>query len=350
MFISANDFSKLNELIEPLVNPNSSVIILTDSNVSSAWLANVIASCDSLKKAEVIELEPGEEAKSIEIAGNIYSELLERHCDRHTLMINLGGGVITDLGGFVASTYKRGIDFINIPTSLMAMVDAAIGGKTGIDHQNIKNAVGTFADPVTTILFPDFIQTLPKQELLSGFAEMLKYGIIADKNLWNGLAALESVTASTVMPYIEKCAHIKSEIVLNDPFEEGNRKILNLGHTFGHALESYFLDESIAASHGHCVALGILIETELAQKKNLIEAGDAQNIKSTVARFFKVTEKQLPPIDKLMERLKNDKKNKGGNLLFVLPTAIGKAVIDVAVSEEEAEVAYNEFRKSVLTR
>src|SRR5690606_32032729 len=185
-----------------------------------------------------IEIPSGEENKVIEIAIQVWESMADLNASRKSLMVNLGGGMVTDIGGFIASTFKRGIDFVNVPTSLLSMVDASVGGKTGIDLNGIKNAVGTFSMPVATFIFPGFLETLPKTEFRSGLAEMLKHGLIYNKNHWKKLIALENFTTASIGNLIEESVGIKKEVVEKDPFESGLRKILNFGHTVGHAAES----------------------------------------------------------------------------------------------------------------
>jgi 3-dehydroquinate synthase len=344
MFQTAKSIADLSELVEPYASTASSIVIITDENVAKHWLAEFVASCPSLNKAEVIEIEPGEQAKSIELAGQLWSVLLEARCDREALIINLGGGVVTDLGGFIASTYKRGVDFLNIPTSLMAMVDAAIGGKTGVDHDGIKNSIGTFADPLTTIICSEFLSTLNKDEVKSGFAEMLKYGIIKDQDLWNQLVEINDLNAENLDPYIETCAKIKSQIVSEDVFENGPRKLLNLGHTIGHALESHFIAQGLPKTHGVCVAWGIIIETKMALMSGSISEEAASEIINGVGKFFTINANELPALQVLLPYMLNDKKNKEGTIRFVLPQNIGYAVYDVKLTEEQIRQGYESFQ------
>ena len=190
-------------------------------------------------------------------------KLTENQFDRNSLLINLGGGVIGDMGGFCASTYKRGIDFIQIPTTLLAMVDASVGGKLGVDFGELKNQIGLFKNPKTVIVNPDFLDTLEKTQLKSGFAEVVKHALIADKNLWNKLSStpFENLVWEEI---IAISVQIKNKIVREDPWENGERKKLNFGHTFGHAIESYYLEKGTPILHGEAVFMGIILETDLS--------------------------------------------------------------------------------------
>ena len=225
-------FSQLNEFIYQL-NP-SKLFILCDENTHEYCLPILLPNMEINCPFEIIEIEAGEEMKTIETATQLWEILTEFEADRKALLLNLGGGVITDLGGFVASTYKRGIKFINLPTSLLGMCDASIGGKTGIDHQFIKNIVGTFALPERIFVFSNFLKTLPFRELKSGFAEMMKHGLIADKKHWDDLINLPEISVEHIQPHIETSMKIKENIVHIDYQEKNIRKVLNFGHTIGH--------------------------------------------------------------------------------------------------------------------
>lgn len=308
-----------------MLSKASQVFILTDENVASFWLPEVAywLRCDP---AVDIIIKAGEEHKNLQIVQRIWKTLLKHHADRNALLINLGGGVITDLGGFAASTYKRGINFINIPTTLLAMVDAAIGGKTGIDFGGGKNQIGTFAEAEEVIIDPVFLSTLPRRELLSGMAEMLKYGFIADANLLN-------TNMENYQDYIFRCGEIKREIVAQDPTEKGLRKILNFGHTLGHAIESHCLTTDHPLLHGEAVALGVAGALWLSVEQCGLDK-----------KVLKEYEKQLPvllseaemnlnksDVEPILSYLALDKKNKGEKPQFVLLEAVGKPIWDVEV-------------------
>ncbi|MFZ4786170.1 MAG: 3-dehydroquinate synthase [Flavobacteriales bacterium] len=317
----------------------SKTFILTDSHVADSVLPNVLGALENPDAIDIIELEPGESAKNIEIAHQLWQHLAEAEADRHALFINLGGGVITDLGGFVASTYKRGIPFIHIPTSLMAMTDAAIGGKTGIDLEHIKNAVGTFALPIETYICPAFLDTLPENELLSGFAEMIKHGIIADETLFQTLELIDLDQLHTLSLFVERSAQIKEQIVAEDPNEKGKRKLLNFGHTVGHAIESVTLNRQHHISHGHAVALGMLVEAQIAHDLNLLASSDQSRISALITKFF--TLDQAITFEELLPYLKQDKKNIHGEIRMALPLNIGQANWDIHVAQAQLQKSWN---------
>ena len=318
----------MSDKLKNIISEASKVFILTDENVAPFWLPEVAhwLHCDA---AIDIVIKAGEQHKNLQTVQRIWKTLMRHHADRNALLINLGGGVITDLGGFAASTYKRGIKFINIPTTLLAMVDAAIGGKTGIDFGGGKNQIGTFAEAEEVIIDPVFLETLPQRELLSGMTEMLKYGFIADVNLLN-------VNMENYQQFIARCCEIKREIVAQDPTEKGLRKILNFGHTLGHAIESHCLTTDHPLLHGEAVALGMWGALWLSVKQTGLDE-----------KVLHVYEKKLPmllseadislsevDIDPILGYLVHDKKNKGEKPQFVLLEAVGKPVWDVEVEQE----------------
>ena len=310
------------------ISEASKVFILTDENVAPFWLPEVAywLRCDP---AIDIIIKADERHKNLQTVQRIWKILMKHHADRNALLVNLGGGVITDLGGFAASTYKRGIRFINVPTTLLAMVDAAIGGKTGIDFGGGKNQIGTFAEAEEVIIDPVFLETLPERELLSGMTEMLKYGFIADTNLLN-------VNLENYQQFIARCGEIKREIVAQDPTEKGLRKILNFGHTLGHAIESHCLTTQTPLLHGEAVVLGMLGALWLSVKQLGWDESILQNMENQLPMLLSEAEIPLSEadIDPILGYLVHDKKNKGEKPQFVLLEALGKPVWDVEVELE----------------
>ena len=316
-----------------MLSKASQVFILTDENVAPFWLPETEYWLDCENAVEIV-LRLGEKYKNLQTVQRIWKTLLKHHADRNALIINIGGGVITDLGGFAASTYKRGIKFINIPTTLLAMVDAAIGGKTGIDFGGGKNQIGTFAEAEEVVIDSVFLSTLPRRELLSGMAEMLKYGFIADSNLLK--ANLENY-----QDYILRCGEIKREIVAKDPTEKGLRKVLNFGHTLGHAIESHCLTTDYPLQHGEAVALGMLGALWLSVKQFGLDKKALQNYEKQLPMLLSEVEISLSEadIDPILGYLSLDKKNRGERPQFVLLEAVGKPVWDVEVDDEEVKQA-----------
>lgn len=328
-----DDFSALNTFLEKL--QPSKIYFLVDENTHEYCLPILLGNLETTLPFEIIEIEAGEDLKTIETATQLWEILSEFQADRKSVIINLGGGVITDLGGFIASTYKRGIKFINIPTTLLGMCDASIGGKTGIDHAFLKNIIGTFAEPEQIFVYHEFLKTLPFEELRSGFAEMLKHGLIQDEKHWNDLISIEKLTPENISPFIETSMKIKEKVVLADFKEQHVRKTLNFGHTIGHALESLFLKAEKPIPHGEAVALGMMCETHLAFLNHLISRETSIMIIENLQKFYPYVCILDFTVDEILTIMKNDKKNSDGNINFSLLTGLGECNFDFSVSEEQ---------------
>ena len=311
----------------------SKVFILTDENVAPFWLPEV-AHWLHCNTAVDIVIKAGEEHKNLQTVQHIWKVLMKHHADRNALIINLGGGTITDLGGFAASTYKRGIKFINVPTTLLAMVDAAIGGKTGVDFDSAKNQIGTFADAEEVLIDPVFLSTLPRREILSGLAEMLKYGFIAD-------AKLLEINLENYQYYIPLAGEIKREIVAQDPYEAGLRKILNFGHTIGHAIESHCLTTDYPLLHGEAVALGMAAALWLSVKLCGLDEKVLHDFEKQLPMLLSEAEILLSEanIEPILGYLVHDKKNKGDKTQFVLLESLGKPIWGVEIPEDTLRVS-----------
>jgi 3-dehydroquinate synthase len=330
------DLKPLNNYLNKHNKNWTSVYLLVDSNTYKYCLPELLENIDLLQEAEIIEIEPGESNKTIEIATGLWQTLSETGADRSALLINVGGGVVTDLGGWVASTYKRGIDFIHLPTTLLGMVDAAIGGKTAIDLDGVKNMVGTFSLPRAVFAIPKFLDTLPEREWLSGFAELFKHALIANPQLWdyveiNGMAGL------TLNPdMIKQASKIKEAVVKNDFKESGQRKTLNFGHTLGHAIESISLQiDETPVSHGHAIAIGMKLANLIAVNKQLLAKNISDRVNTFIDRYYIQPEWLSARKAELFELVQKDKKNKAGKIHMVLITDIGSPLIDIDISEEE---------------
>jgi 3-dehydroquinate synthase len=283
----------------------------------------------------------GEEHKTIETVIELWQQLLNQNSDKNTVLICLGGGIVCDLGGFVAATFKRGIEHIVVPTSLMAQVDAAIGGKTAVNLHNAKNQIGLFHPANATFIIPDFLKTLPDHEIVSGFAEMLKHGLIADKSYWNELIILKNTSQIINPALINTAVTIKLNICKIDPYDKGERKKLNFGHSIGHALESLALSQQKPLSHGEAVAMGMVAETYLSYQKKLISATELDVITNSIRRFFPVFPLDESDYTTILYYLYHDKKRQHDNLNFTLLHAIGSAVIDQQVSRKQIVEALN---------
>lgn len=328
--IFGNIYEELNKFLSE--KSYDIIFLFVDSNTHEHCLPTLLGEMESQAAMEIIEIPPGEENKDLEIVAQIWQSLSELGASRKSLFINLGGGVITDMGGFIASTFKRGIDFINIPTTLLSMVDASVGGKTGIDFGGLKNQIGTFSMPQLTLIDATFLETLEEREFRSGIAEMLKHGLIYQPEHWN---SLQNITGETIQNLIEDSVTIKSEIVAQDPKESGLRKILNFGHTIGHALESFFLETENPLLHGEAIAIGMLVESILTFENELISQTELDEIFEGILKIFPSQPIDENIIPSLVELMKHDKKNQDGKISFSLLNGIGSAKYDVLLNENQ---------------
>ncbi|SFJ43737.1 3-dehydroquinate synthase [Olleya namhaensis] len=313
----------------------SNIFVLVDSNTSEHCLPIFLRQLETDLTIEIIEIEAGEQNKTIETCSGVWQTLSELRADRKTLMLNLGGGVVTDLGGFVACTYQRGIKFINIPTTLLSMVDASIGGKNGVDLGNIKNQVGIIKTPNMVLIDTNYLETLSSREMRSGLAEMLKHGLIRDELYYNKLSALSNLTLEDLDQLIYDSVLIKKDIVEQDPTEQNLRKSLNFGHTLGHAIESYYLNhETKSLLHGEAIAIGMILETYLSSQLLNFPTEKTKSIKENTLKVYgkiDIPEKDYAPIIELM---KFDKKNEKGTINFVLLNTIGNPEINCVIPND----------------
>lgn len=337
------NFSQLNQFMTE--KSFSKVFILVDENTHEYCLPVLLGNLETDIAFEILEIEAGEEMKNIQTANQLWEILTEMKADRKALMINLGGGVITDMGGFVASTYKRGIQFINIPTTLLSMCDASIGGKTGIDLMHYKNMVGTFSFPEQIYVYPRFLDTLPAKEVKSGFAEMLKHGLIADKKHWEDLIQLQHLDPVGIEPFIPQSMEIKQEVVNADFHEKNVRKTLNFGHTIGHAIESLCLQSENPILHGEAVALGMICESHLSYLEGLISKEDSDLIIENIQRYFCFVDLTDFKDEDIFSLLLNDKKNSDAKINFSLLSGIGSCVFDHQCSTENIQKSIDFYKK-----
>ena len=305
----------------------SKFFILTDENTAKFCLPMIKESFADFDNYEILEINAGEESKDIDFCIGIWRRLIDFGADRKSLLINLGGGVISDMGGFAASTFKRGIDFVHVPTTLLSQVDASVGGKTGIDIDSIKNIIGTFTQPKAVFICYDFLKTLPPRQILSGLAEMLKHGIIADAAYWETLKNSDLTHPSTELIY--RSIEIKNKVVMEDPTEQGYRKCLNFGHTIGHAIETNSLiNDEDPLSHGEAVVIGMICEAFLSNQKTGLSNIELEEITTVLRKFYpkyKIDESSFSNLFTLMQK---DKKNQNGQVNCTLVTHIGQCSID----------------------
>lgn len=327
-------------------NKYSNLFIIVDSNTNEFCLPKFLPFLETELTIEIIEFEAGEQNKNIETCVQIWNVLTELGADRKSLVINLGGGVVTDLGGFVASTFKRGIDFIHIPTTLLSMVDASVGGKNGVDLGNLKNQIGVINVPKMVLIDTQYLDTLPQNEMRSGLAEMLKHGLIYDKVYWEKFLDLKAIDFADFDELIYRSVEIKNEIVSQDPTEKNIRKSLNFGHTLGHAIESYFLENENKTTllHGEAIAVGMILESYISLHKKLINPEEYIEIKSAIKSIYDDILFDKNDIEPILELLIHDKKNEYGNIQFALIEGIGKIKINQSVENELILEAFQDYK------
>jgi 3-dehydroquinate synthase len=333
--------TELNAFLFNVVNKYDvdQIVIIADENTHCLCLP--LLSFE--KDLNTIIFPAGEKHKNIETATVIWQQLLSYNIHRKGLIINLGGGVVGDMGGFCASVWNRGIDFIQIPTTLLAMVDASCGGKTAIDFENIKNQLGTFQMPTAVFVNPIFLLTLPQRELLSGVAEMIKHAIISQNDShFQSLSKVDKLTPETIAPLISDSVAIKNAIVTADPFEKGDRKILNFGHTIGHAIETWSLTTKEPLLHGEAIALGMIFEIQLAENLKYITTKTAEKYLWLIRKFFGHVTPQSLPVDELISLMSYDKKNVSKQTLFAFPCENRAFKTDIWLKIEEIKQVFEE--------
>ena len=321
------------------------VFIICDSNTKIYCLPYFLNRQLFEIEPEVLTIPSGEIHKTIDTCAILWNTLSEKGADRKSLIINLGGGVVTDLGGFVASTFKRGIEFINIPTSLLAMVDASVGGKNGVDLGVVKNQIGIIRDPLCVIIDSEFLKTLPKQQITSGYAEMLKHGLIHSEAYWSQASRFDSNDIAEINELIWGSVLIKNEVVSIDPNEVGLRKTLNYGHTLGHAIESYLLAhiDKPALLHGEAIAIGMILATYISSELVAFPKVKLEMIAKTILEHFPKVKFDAFDIDEIIKLLIYDKKNTHGKVYFVLLTDLGQHKINIEVPNALIYKAFNYY-------
>ncbi|MBR5728937.1 MAG: 3-dehydroquinate synthase [Prevotella sp.] len=324
------------------------LFVLTDENTERfCW--PLIKDFFCLRKANLIVIKSGDTHKNLESVSHVWSELQRMGATRHSCLINLGGGMVTDLGGFAASAFKRGIDFINIPTTLLSMVDASVGGKTGINFGGLKNEIGVFKESKFVILATQFLKTLDHENILSGYAEMLKHGLISDEKTWAQLLTFIENDLSSHLSSLSKLladsVKVKERIVEEDPLEKGIRKALNVGHTVGHAFESYAMNTGRPILHGYAVAYGIIAELYLSVVKCGFPQDKFRQTVNTIRRYYGQLQVTCDDYPALLELMTHDKKNTSGQINFTLLGNIGDIRINQTATEEEIKEALDFYRE-----
>ncbi len=348
-----NDIAKeINRFFKANKNKYSKIVILVDENTLTHCYPQLVANIPEFVDAEIIEIDSGEENKNIDVCVQIWSTLSEYSTDRQSLFVNIGGGVISDMGGFIASTFKRGIGFINIPTTLLSQVDASVGGKLGIDLNHLKNEIGVFNNPLAVFVDPSFLSTLEKRQVISGFAEMIKHALIADANYWKQIKQVDFNNLEHLTKLIDTSINIKNEVVLADPFEKNIRKTLNFGHTIGHAIETHFLEEESKTPllHGEAIAIGMICEAYLSNKVSGLSNKDLKEITNFILSVYKPVKIEESILNRLLQLMKHDKKNEKGNINFSLLSSIGKCEINVSASTTLIAESLNYYSEQIMLK
>ncbi len=339
--VFSDSFNQLSTELEGLDIKQRRICIVSDTNVGTRYFED-IKQCLAGKCREVITFmfKAGEENKNLDVVKSLYEALIVAEFDRGDMLIALGGGVVGDLTGYTAATYLRGIDFVQIPTSLLSQVDSSIGGKTGVDFSSYKNMVGAFHMPKLVYINVNTLNTLPDREFISGMGEIIKHGIIKDASYFTWLMEhardIKSRNTETLLEMIRVSCNIKRLVVENDPKEKGERALLNFGHTLGHAIEK---DQNFAYLHGECVAMGMILAAKLSVQKGFISQSVYEDICDLITMFPFPDFPEEMDIPKVVKITKNDKKMAAGKIKFILMRNIGEAFIDTSVTENDMEGA-----------
>jgi 3-dehydroquinate synthase len=336
--IADNVLGRLTDVLR--LDNYSKVVVLTDLTIEAQLFPILKPSLPP--ESRIISIAPGEQSKSLETAMSIWSQMMAFKIDRKSLVINLGGGVITDLGGFVASLYMRGIDFIQIPTTLLAQVDASVGGKTGVNFGGVKNIIGSFTQPKLVLVDISTLKTLPDREFNSGFAEILKHGLIKDPDYFQfvSLKKPREFSIPELMNIIEKSVRIKADIVQGDVKETmGTRKLLNFGHTIGHAIEATLIDLNTPILHGEAISLGMMAEAKISELMGNLNGNDTQAIYDALKKASLPVSFPTISSQSIVQKMMFDKKNEGGVTKFTLLKRVGEAIADCEVSEQHIQLA-----------
>ena len=347
VIISKNICEDLAEAIRK--NPHDKLFILTDEHTNLFSLP-MIQETKGIENAQHICIGVEDIHKNLETLAYVWSTLSKEGGTRHSLLINLGGGMVTDLGGFAAATFKRGISYINIPTTLLSMVDASVGGKTGINFNGLKNEIGAFAPASQVLIYSEFLRTLDQENILSGYAEMLKHGLISTTEHWSELMRFDfdHIDYALLRELIGKSVHIKEEVVTVDPFEKGIRKALNLGHTIGHAFESFAMATDHPVLHGYAVAWGLVCELYLAHVKTGFPSDKMHQTVQFIKENYGRIAFSCKHYEQLYELMTHDKKNASANEVnFTLLDEIGKVRIDQIATREDIYEALDFYSETM---
>lgn len=332
IFIGNDVFDTIRSYLMQYEFKENRIFVLVDENSRKYCLPRLMSNIQLFQTVHIIEIPQGEESKSLEQCSRIWKELTSQKADRNSILINLGGGVVSDLGGFAASTFKRGIRYLNIPTTLLAMVDSSIGGKVGIDLNGLKNLVGIFNNPQVVFIIPEFLDTLPRRQHMNGFSEILKHALIYDKQYWDDISVRSFDSIDNWKEIIDWSVEIKNYFITEDPLETGFRKVLNFGHTIGHALESFSLQHTTDnLLHGEAVAIGLICESYISFKHAGLPKSELDEIVYCITANFPKYSSLSGNFDIIFDFIKQDKKNQGESLNFTLISSIGNSLVNQQV-------------------
>ncbi len=345
VIISKDISSELAQVVAS-VRPDRLFVLTDETTLACCWPR--VASVPCMAEAQMITIAPTDEAKTLDSLTHVWASLQDGGATRHSILINIGGGMVTDLGGFAASTFKRGMAYANVPTTLLSMVDASVGGKTGINFRGLKNEIGVFNTPHTVIIDTAFLRTLDAGNIRSGYAEMLKHGLISDEATLAELLLfdLDNVDYAAMADMVSRSVAVKDRIVTEDPHEHGIRKALNLGHTVGHAFESLAMSEGRTILHGYAVAYGLVPELYLAATRCGFPTERLHQVEAFVRENYGHFAFTCKHYDRLIELMRHDKKNTAGIINFTLLAAVGDIRINQSVSPDDIAEALDYYRES----
>jgi 3-dehydroquinate synthase len=311
------------------------LVLLTDENVRKHCLPMLLKEVPALTNANIVEFPSGERSKTQFTVQIILNQLIDSHSDKNSVLISFGGGVVSDIGGFVSSIYYRGIRHIVVPTTILSMIDASVGGKNGINYGGYKNQIGTIKKPFYVCHYLPFLKTLDERNTINGVAEIIKIALVADKILWNKIKILSPLEVAKDEAIMDSCINLKAQIVNEDFYDMSKRQILNFGHTFGHAIEAYAMKIDFEILHGEAVAIGMYYETIISHNILNFVSPDFDDILRYIRTYFYRKEVEVANVLKLLNYMKHDKKNTFDNMNLTLLQNVGIPKTNVAISESE---------------
>ncbi|MHB8262060.1 MAG: 3-dehydroquinate synthase [Bacteroidia bacterium] len=338
VYFEKTQLTYLNAFLKEQTPPT--LFMLCDTNTQKHCLPILLKEIKVLKNAKVYTIPSGEKHKSLETVTNCWNFLLKHKADRNALLICVGGGVVCDVGGFVASTYKRGISFINIPTTLLAMADASVGGKNGIDFNGYKNMVGTITQPKGVFIYEGFLQTISEREIKNGFAEIIKAALVGDATLWKKLISLDKLPTTKFSSFIYDAVLVKNNIVLKDPKEATIRQTLNFGHTVGHAMEAYYVNNKNHLLHGEAIVMGMCVELCLGKILNLTSAKVVNEVVLFLKKHYTLQAFSEKEVKSFLILMQQDKKNNNSKFRFALIEKVAKPIINISASMQDVKNAF----------